>query len=50
MELIKKSIKKTKDLMTIDIFKILDQNPHIANINSGLRLKYINKNFFFKKN
>ena len=44
-ELIKKSIKKTKDLMTIDIFKILDQNPKIANINSGLRLKYINKNF-----
>ena len=44
-EMIKKSIKKTKDLMTIDIFKILDQNPKIANINSGLRLKYINKNF-----
>ena len=26
-EMIKKSVKKTKDLMTVDIFKILDQNP-----------------------
>ncbi len=36
--------------MTIDIFKILDQNTKIANINSGLRLKYINKNFQKKLN
>ena len=44
-EMIKKSVKKTKDLMTVDIFKILDQNPQIANINSSLKLKYVNKNF-----
>ena len=31
--------------MTVDIFKILDQNPQIANINSSLKLKYVNKNF-----
>ena len=43
--LIKKNSKKAEDLTTFDIFKILDQNPHVVKINSAFKLKYTNKIF-----
>ncbi len=43
--MIKKSDKRAEDLTTYDIFRILDQNPKIVKIVSGLKLKYRNKDF-----